>query len=401
MSEDPCNFLFVAINQSVMNLKYSVGLDVSSKKINACMSIIDEKQKVAVKSSCVIANTKKGFESLQEWIAKHKKEEIPVVVCMEATGIYHENCAYYLFEKGLDVSIILPNKAKKYLEAIGLKSKNDTIDAKGLAQMGAEQCLDFWQPMGTFFYQLRLLTRQHQNVTELKTVLKNQLDALGFAMHQSEEVNQQLQQTITLFETQIKELNKAIKSHIKTDQSIAKKVENILLMKGLGVLTTATVLAETNGFELFNNYKQLVSYAGYDVIEAQSGTRVGKTKISKRGNSRIRRAMHMPSLVVIQCQVKPFKDLWDRTYAKHGIKMKSYVAVQKKLLVMIYHLWNKNEAYDAQYQYNIQEKEQEHFSLLGFAKAASTEDKQKISPKQVEAKQDIHSVKYHSMHSLC
>ncbi len=401
MSEDPCNFLFVAINQSVMNLKYSVGLDVSSKKINACMSIIDEKQKVAVKSSCVIANTKKGFESLQEWIAKHKKEEIPVVVCMEATGIYHENCAYYLFEKGLDVSIILPNKAKKYLEAIGLKSKNDTIDAKGLAQMGAEQCLDFWQPMGTFFYQLRLLTRQHQNVTELKTVLKNQLDALGFAMHQSEEVNQQLQQTITLFETQIKELNKAIKSHIKTDQSIAKKVENILLMKGLGVLTTATVLAETNGFELFNNYKQLVSYAGYDVIEAQSGTRVGKTKISKRGNSRIRRAMHMPSLVVIQCQVKPFKDLWDRTYAKHGIKMKSYVAVQKKLLVMIYHLWNKNEAYDAQYQYNIQEKEQEHFSLLGFAQAASTEDKQKISPKQVEAKQDIHSVKYHSMHSLC
>lgn len=401
MSEDPCNFLFIAINQSVMNLKYSVGLDVSSKKINACMSIIDEKQKVAVKSSCIIANTKKGFESLHEWIAKHKKEEIPVVVCMEATGIYHENCAYYLFEKGLDVSIILPNKAKKYLEAIGLKSKNDTIDAKGLAQMGAEQCLDFWQPMGTFFYQLRLLTRQHQNVTELKTVLKNQLDALGFAMHQSEEVNQQLKQTITLFETQIKELNKAIKSHIKTDQSIAKKVENILLLKGLGVLTTATVLAETNGFELFNNYKQLVSYAGYDVIEAQSGTRVGKTKISKRGNSRIRRAMHMPSLVVIQCQVKPFKDLWDRTYAKHGIKMKSYVAVQKKLLVMIYHLWNKNEAYDAQYEYNIQEKEQEHFSLFGFAKAASTENKEKISPKQVEAKQDIHSVKYHSMHSLC
>lgn len=358
MSEDHCNFLFVTINQSVINLKYSVGLDVSSKKINACMSIIDEKQKVAVKSSCVITNTVKGFDSLKDWIGKHKKEEIPVVVCMEATGIYHENCAYYLFEKGFDVSIILPNKAKKYLEAIGLKSKNDSIDAKGLAQMGAEQCLDTWRPMGTFFYQLRLLTRQHQNVTELKTVLKNQLDALGFAMHQCEPVNNQLEQTIILFETQIKELDKAIKSHIKTDEIVEEKVNNILLMKGLGVLTIATVLAETNGFELFNNYKQVVSYAGYDVVEAQSGTRVGKTKISKRGNSRIRRAMHMPSLVVIQCKVKPFKDLWDRTYQKHGIKMKSYVAVQKKLLVMIYHLWNKNEAYNANYQLNIQEEEQ-------------------------------------------
>ncbi len=34
-----------------MNLKYAVGLDVSSKKIDACMSIIDEKQRVVVKSS--------------------------------------------------------------------------------------------------------------------------------------------------------------------------------------------------------------------------------------------------------------------------------------------------------------------------------------------------------------
>ena len=345
-----------------MNLKYSVGLDVSSKKINSCISIIDDRQKVSVKSSSVISNTINGFKSLQDWISKHKKEDLPVVICMEATGIYHENCAYYLFEQGFDVSIILPNKAKKYLEAIGLKSKIDSIDAKGLSQMGAEQCLDTWQPMGTFFYQLRLLTRQHQNVTELKTVLKNQLDALGFAMHQSDPVNNQLKQTITLFETQIKELDKAIQSHIKSDEKIAEKVNNILLMKGLGVLTITTVLSETNGFELFNNYKQVVSYAGYDVVEAQSGTRVGKTKISKRGNSRIRRAMHMPSLVVIQCKVKPFKDLWDRTYEKHGVKMKSYVAVQKKLLVMIYHLWNKNESYDANHQINIQEGEQKSSS---------------------------------------
>ena len=115
-----------------MNLKYAVGLDVSSKKIDACMSIIDEKQRVVVKSSTQITNTRKGFENLVQWIIKHKKEDIPVVICMEATGIYHENCALYLFERNYRVSIILPNKAKKYLEAIGLKSKNDSIDAKSM-----------------------------------------------------------------------------------------------------------------------------------------------------------------------------------------------------------------------------------------------------------------------------
>lgn len=395
MSKDQCNFLFIILKYGIMNLKYSVGLDVSSKKINACMSCIDEKQKVIVKSSTVISNNKKGFKILQDWVLKHVKENVPVVVCMESTGIYHENCAYYLFEKGFSVSIILPNKAKKYLEAIGLKSKNDSIDAKGLSQMGAEQCLDTWQPMGTFFYELRLYTRQHQNVTELKTVLKNQFDALSFAMHQVDPVTNQLKETIILFDKQLKELEKVINNHIKSDAKIAERVANILEIKGIGILTLATILAETNGFELFNNYKQLVSYAGYDVVEAQSGTRVGKTKISKKGNSRIRRAMHMPSLVVIKCEVKPFKELFERTYNKHGIKMKSYVAVQKKLLTMIYYMWKKKERFEPNYIKSIQEKEQKSFSLFAFEKGI------KNSPNKIEAAQGKHPANDHSKFPLC
>lgn len=378
-----------------MNLKYSVGLDVSSKKIDACISVIDQRQRVIVKSSKKILNTKKGFEDLVAWILKHQKDSIPLVICMEATGIYHENCAYFLYEKGFTVSIILPNKAKKYLDCLGLKSKNDSIDAKGLSQMGAEQCLEAWEPMGAFFYELRLLTRQRQNLTELKTIIKNQLDALSHAMHQLASVTAQLKENISLFESQIKELDKAILEHIASDKEVLEKVKNICTIKGLGILTTAVILAETNGFTLFNNYKQVVSYAGFDVVEAQSGTRVGKTKISKRGNSRIRRALYMPSLVVIQCEVQQFKDLYDRTYKKHGIKMKSYVAVQKKLLTMIYYLWNKNEAYDPNYKVKFQEEEQKLYSLFAFEKGI------KSSPNKIEATQGKLPVNDHSELPLC
>lgn len=209
-------------------------------------------------------------------------------------------------------------------------------------------------------------------------------------MHHLDSVTNQLEQTIILFESQLKELDNEIKKHLKSNKEVYDKTENILKMKGLGVLTLSTVLAETNGFTLFKNYKQLVSYAGYDVVEAQSGTRVGKTKISKRGNSRIRRALHMPSLVVIQCQVKPFKDLFDRTYEKHGIKMKSYVAVQKKLLTMIYHLWNKNESYNAHYQINIQEEEQKLSSrAIGFEEDTIAKNSPNI---KIEATQGKHPV---------
>jgi transposase len=385
-----------------MDLKYSVGLDVSSTKIDGAICIIDEKQQVSFKSKIVFSNTKEGFEKLQTWIAKwHKDQTTPLVICMEATGIYHENCALFLFEKNFKISIVLPNKAKKYLEYLGLKSKNDSIDARGLSQMGAEQCLELWQPLGKYYHELRHYTRQHQNIQELKSVINNQLHALELGMYRTESVIEQLKSTLALFDLQLKELDKNMKLHIKSNEDIQRKTKNILAMKGLGTLTLATILAETNGFELFKNYKQLVSYAGYDVVESQSGARVGKTKISKKGNSRIRRALHMPSLVVIQCKEKPFLDLYNRTFEKHGIKMKSYVAVQKKILIMVYHLWQKEEAYDPNYKQNIQEKELELSSLLAFEKGKFTEAEIKISPKQVEAKQGKHPAKNHSMLPLC
>jgi hypothetical protein len=49
--------------------------------------------------------------------------------------------------------------------------------------------------------------------------------------------------------------------------------------------------------------------------------------------------------------------------------MKSYIAVQKKLLVLIYTLWSSNKPYDLNYQSNkyTGEKEQVPASLPGQA----------------------------------
>ena len=118
------------------------------------------------------------------------------------------------------------------------------------------------------------------------------------------------------------------------------------MVRGLSTLSIATVIAETSGFELFENYKQVVSYAGYDVVENQSGLHSGKTKISKKGNSRIRRILHMPSLTAIGSEGSSYQQLYLRIYERTGIKMKGIVAVQKKLLLTIYYLWKKNIPYN-------------------------------------------------------
>ncbi len=109
----------------------------------------------------------------------------------------------------------------------------------------------------------------------------------------------------------------------------------------LEYLTAATVLAETNGFELIRNKRQLTSYAGLDVKEKQSGTSVkGKPRISKKGNKYLRKAMHLPALAAIRNDER-FKAIFVRLVSKHGIKMKAAVAVQRKLLEMIFILFIK------------------------------------------------------------
>ena len=133
-------------------LKYSLGIDVSMKIFHVCLSVMESSQQVKVKASRKFNNNTAGFKEVHDWIEKnYKQKDTPLQVVMEATGVYYEQCAMYLFKKGYTVSIVLPNKSKKYLQSTGLKSKNDKIDAKGLALMGAQQKLDAWQPASEFF----------------------------------------------------------------------------------------------------------------------------------------------------------------------------------------------------------------------------------------------------------
>lgn len=104
-------------------LKYGLGIDTSLEKFHVCLSVIDTFQKVTTVSSASFNDNINGFEALQQWRKKHCSRRPAVVYLVESTGIYHEQLAWYLFNKNCRVKVILPNKSKKYKEALGLKSK--------------------------------------------------------------------------------------------------------------------------------------------------------------------------------------------------------------------------------------------------------------------------------------
>lgn len=366
-------------------LSQNLGVDVSKDTLDVAFSTIDMQQHVKVKASRKFANTIAGFNQLQKWMESKRVKDVELRILMEATGIYYEQIAWFLYEKEYAVSVVLPTKAKRYLQAIGNKSKNDKIDANGLARMGLEQRLPLWQPLSKNIYRLRLLTRQLEDFNNQRTVFLNQLHALSHSAYAVKEVEKTLKKMVKELEKGISQLEKAIEKHIKEDEVLSSKADKILSIKGVGLKTIAVLLAETNGFATFENQGQLVSYSGYDIIENQSGQRSGKTRMSKKGNAHIRRAMHMPAFGVVRNQVAPFASLYERLIRKGKTKMQAYVAVQRKLLILIWALWRKDEAYDPEFgkdDTSSNDKPKLLFSL------GSGGDKKQVAPANARATQD-------------
>lgn len=330
-------------------LKFGIGLDIGKDKFDACISSIDETQRVKIKAQRCFDNKFSGFKVFYGWVLKNTKDTTTSYL-MEATGVYYEQLAWFIHKNQGSVSVILPNKARKYKEALGLKSKNDRIDAKGLARMCCEQNHTLWSPINDNTYEMRMITRKIQSLSEMNTSLKNQLHAMQYGMHRVKGIEKMIEKQIQSFEKNKQTLESQIEDIVANDPTLKKKFEQICKITGLGYQSLAVIVAETNGFAAFESTSQLINYAGYDIVENQSGNRKGKTRISKKGNSHIRRSLFFPAFTVVTYRVAPFKDLYDRVFERTKIKMKAYVAVQKKLLTIIYALWKKDEAFDPEYQ---------------------------------------------------
>ena len=326
-----------------------VGIDVAQKEIVVSLGRMYDDLIPEVYGYKTFANTDKGFDVLILWVKKLSEPSIGVRYVMEATGVYHERLAYFLEAKGYEVSIVLPNKISNYFRTLEGKTITDKTASETIARFGLERKLDNWKRPKEVFKKLRQLTRERDQIVAERTMVKNQLHAEKAEAEPNETSVTRIKKRIVFLNKQDKEIRADIEALINQDEQVKKAVGIISSLSGIGLLTAATVLAETNGFELIRNKRQLASYAGLDVKEKQSGTSVkGRACISKRGNKYLRKAMHLPALAAIRHDER-FKAIFARLVSKHGIKMKAAVAVQRKLLEMIYILYKTSTPYDKNY----------------------------------------------------
>lgn len=342
-------FLISKLSQMKKIVKQVAAIDVAQKELVVCLGRMYDDWTPELYAHKTFANAAKGFEALLAWVQKHSDQSIAIRFVMEATGVYHEALAYFLEEKDKEVTIVLPSKISSYMRTLDVKTITDKTASEAIARFGIERKLDTWKRPKDIFRKLRQLTRERDQIVEERTMVKNQLHADRTEAYSNKSSLARINARIKILNKQEQEIKTEIAELLSSDTEIKKTVVLICSLSGIGLLTAAIVLAETNGFDLIRNKRQLASYAGFDVREKQSGTSIkGKPKISKKGNKHLRKAMHLPALSAIRHDQR-FKAVFARLVSKHGIKMKAAVAVQRRLLEMIYTIYKTNKKYDKQY----------------------------------------------------
>lgn len=331
-------------------LKQVLGVDVAQKELVVTLGRLNKDLSIDLYSYKVFRNTDPGIESLVKWVKKLTTKDVPVQYVMEATGVYHQKLAYYLDENGFEVSIVMPNKISNYMRTLENKTTTDKTCSEAIAQFGLERKLDRWHRPDRIYKNLQQLTRERDQIVTERVMVKNMLHAEQTEAEPNPNSLKRLKARIQFMNKQEFQVKKDIELCVENESGLKKDIQNICSIPGVGKLTAVIVLAETNGFNLIRNKKQLTSYAGLDVKEKLSGTSVkGKPRISKMGNTALRKAMHLPSLSAIKHDER-FKEVYVRLVSRHGIKMKAIVAVQRKLLELIYLLHKNNTTYQKDYE---------------------------------------------------
>lgn len=338
-------------------IKQNTGVEVDQKYLKVSFQFLTEDQNIKIKGSRKFDNTPSGFASLEQWLEKKRLKDLPVHLTMEATGVYSENAAYYFEEKSsYVVHVLLPNTSKAFFRSYNIKSKTDEIDAKGLALMGLERKLPVWKPASPQMRLLRKLIRERLRLQREKTMVSNQLHAEKASKNPETSIISRYQERIDLITDQIQQIELQLQEEVKKDSDLQKKIENICKAPGIGFITAIGVVAELHGFVLFKNRSQIVSYCGYDVVKKESGTSVrGKTRISKKGNSNVRQILYMAAMGAARYD-EHHKAYYKRIVQKTGIKMKGNVAIQRKLLLLIFALFDLNNPYQQKHYEQVRKK---------------------------------------------
>lgn len=255
-------------------------------------------------------------------------------IVMEATGAFGLETALWLtkLDEGLHVSIANPHQTSAYIESLGVRNKTDDMDARALAGYGHERRPEGWEPMRREQKELQELVRTRAMLVEQHTAV---MQSLKDHDRSAKLATQAMERILELLEKELKTLEKAVSKLVKADPDFQRWVNRMTSIKGVGLITAATVLAEVGDLGRFLKSRQLSAFAGLSPRKKTSGTSVrGKTRMCKQGSALVRSTLYMAAQSAVR-----FNPDMAEAFAEHIAKGKhprsGVGVVMRKLLVLM------------------------------------------------------------------
>ena len=265
----------------------TLGIDISKDSFHVELSLHEKLRHRR------FANRPEGFVELQSWLTKHKV--MPVHVCLEATGPYSEDLALYLHQQGHTVSVVNPAQIKAFGQSELLRNKDDRPDAGLIRRFCEKQRPAAWTPAPAHRRELQALTRHLENLQEARQQQLNRLEG-----SKTKGVVKSLRKLVRYLETEIERTEKQIADHIDQHPDLKQQCQLLESIPGIGQCTAAKLLSEIEDIKQYKSARQVAAYAGLTPKNHRSGTIRGKTRLSKTGNARIRKALFLPAMVAKQ-----------------------------------------------------------------------------------------------------
>jgi transposase len=316
----------------------ALGIDIAKMKFNVCL--INQHGKLRHK---LFSNTATGFEQLNAWLQAQGVESVHA--CLEATGTYGESLALFLHEAGNKVSIINPAAIKAFAASRLSRTKTDRVDAELIARFCQLQEPPAWTPLPQEVRELQALVRRLESLIEMRVMEENRLTS-GITL---DSVRASVEELLAHLNAQIRHTEKLIREHINNRPRLKQQSQLLDSIPGIAETTAALLLAELTNIKQYRSARQVAAYAGLVPRERQSGSSVrGRTRLSKIGNARLRKALYFPAVTALRCS--PFFQSWAEGLQKRGkSKMSVICAVMRKLLHLAYGVLKSEQPFDPQW----------------------------------------------------
>ena len=310
-----------------------LGIDIAKGKFVSALLTADGKIR---HKTC--PNTPTGFAELAAWIARQHVTHVHA--CLEATGTYGEALALWLHDAGHVVSVVNPTIIHAYARAQLARSKTDRIDAALIARFTATQQPPAWTPPAPEIRQLQALVRRLDALHGMRTQEANRL-AAGVAMA---EVRASIEAVLASLDAQIAHVQQLIRQHLDQHPGLRAQRDLLTTIPGIGEATAAVLIAELFD-KRYASARQAAAFAGLVPRLVQSGTLQGRSRLSKIGPGRLRKALYFPAVAALRWN-PTIRAVRERLHAAGKPTMVIIGAAMRKLIHLAYGVLKSGKAYE-------------------------------------------------------